>query len=264
MTAPSPAGGRTVTSAKRLRRLLALVPFVVARRRGRAGRDRRHVRHDRAGADRRLNSPVRRAQSPSRTADRPVLRGRPGHDQPGRVDRPPARRLAADEASALLVALRMLAEAGGDGVAGDPADREDRGCGGRVGRGSAPGVPIQIEGSNQSGVPAALDAALAAGKRVHLRHYNHSRDEVTERDVDPRKRLLALVDGRTTWEGRCRRAEAVREFRLHRVLDVYRARRARLRSPRGGGVGGRGTPGCSGRRRRMCRLSSSLPQGRAG
>jgi proteasome accessory factor C len=79
-------------------------------------------------------------------------------------------------------------------------------------------VSIKIEGSNASGVPAALDAALAAGKRVHLRHYNHNRDEVTERDVDP-KRLL-VVDGRTYLEGWCRLAEAPRKFRLDRVLDV--------------------------------------------
>jgi proteasome accessory factor C len=79
-------------------------------------------------------------------------------------------------------------------------------------------VSIQIEGSNESGVPAALDAALAAGKRVHLRHYNHRRDEATERDVDP-KRLL-VIDGRSYLEGWCRRAEAARKFRVDRILDV--------------------------------------------
>jgi proteasome accessory factor C len=126
-------------------------------------------------------------------------------------------RLAADEASALLVALRMLAEAGGDGDAVTRliAKIEDA-AGGSAAASSQ--VSIQIEGSNESGVAAALDAALAARKRVHLRHYNHSRDEVTERDVDP-KRLL-VVEGRTYLEGWCRLAEAVRKFRLDRVLDV--------------------------------------------
>jgi proteasome accessory factor C len=42
------------------------------------------------------------------------------------------------------------------------------------------------------------------------------RDEATERDVDP-KRLL-VVDNRPYLEGWCRRAEAVRVFRLDRIL----------------------------------------------
>jgi proteasome accessory factor C len=77
---------------------------------------------------------------------------------------------------------------------------------------------IQIEGSNERGVPAALDAALAARKRVHLRYYVPSRDEATERDVDPMR--LLVVEGRTYLEGWCRLAEGVRKFRLDRVLDV--------------------------------------------
>jgi proteasome accessory factor C len=79
-------------------------------------------------------------------------------------------------------------------------------------------VSIQVESSNERGVPAALDTALAERKRVHLRYYVPSRDEATERDVDP-KRLL-VIEGRTYLEGWCRLAEGVRKFRLDRVLDV--------------------------------------------
>jgi proteasome accessory factor C len=60
--------------------------------------------------------------------------------------------------------------------------------------------------------------ALADGRRVHLRYYVPWRDETTERDVDPMR--VALVDGRGYLEGWCRRAEAVRLFRLDRVLDL--------------------------------------------
>ena len=45
-----------------------------------------------------------------------------------------------------------------------------------------------------------------------------SRDEATERDVDPMR--LLVVEGRTYLEGWCRRAEGVRKFRLDRVMSV--------------------------------------------
>jgi len=60
--------------------------------------------------------------------------------------------------------------------------------------------------------------ALATGRRVHLSYYVPGRDEATERDVDPMR--LLVVDGRTYLEGWCRRAEAVRIFRLDRVLRI--------------------------------------------
>ncbi len=79
-------------------------------------------------------------------------------------------------------------------------------------------MAIQIEHPNARGMAATLNAALAAGKRVHLRYYVPSRDEATERDVDPMR--LLVVEGRTYLEGWCRRAEGVRLFRLDRVLSV--------------------------------------------
>jgi proteasome accessory factor C len=207
-----------VTSAERLRRLLALVPYVVTRQAvGLAetaaafGMTERELIDD-------LNLAwcvELKSPEPYCPIDLSYEDGLVTISQAESIARP--LRLAADEASALLVALRMLAEAGGDSEAVTRliAKIEDAAGASAAARSQ---VSIQIEGSNESGVPAAIDAALAAGKRVHLRHYNHSRDEVTERDVDP-KRLL-VVDGRSYLEGWCRRAEAVRKFRLDRVLDV--------------------------------------------
>ena len=219
MTASGPAGGpRMVTSAERLRRLLALVPYVVARHAvGLAetaatfGMTERELIDD-------LNLAwcvELKSPEPYCPIDLSYEDGLVTISQAESIARP--LRLAADEASALLVALRMLAEAGGDGDAVTRliAKIEDAAGASAAARSQ---VSIQIEGSNSSGVPAALDAALAARKRVHLRYYVPSRDEVTERDVDP-KRLL-VVDGRTYLEGWCRQAEAVRKFRLDRVLDV--------------------------------------------
>jgi len=209
---------RMVTSAERLRRLLALVPYVSARRVvGLAetaetfGMTERELIDD-------LNLAwcvELRAPEPYCPIDLSYEDGEISISQAESIARP--LRLAADEASALLVALRMLAEAGGggDAVARLIAKIED--AAGTAGAASAQ-VAVQIEHPNARGLAATLNAALAAGKRVHLRHYNPGRDEETERDVDPMR--LLVVEGRTYLEGWCRRAEGVRLFRLDRVLAV--------------------------------------------
>ena len=209
---------RMVTSAERLRRLLALVPYVATRRvvglaetAATFGMTERELIDD-------LNLAwcvELRAPEPYCPIDLSYEDGEISISQAESIARP--LRLAADEASALLVALRMLAEAGGDGdaVARLIAKIED--AAGAAGAASAQ-VAIQIEHPNARGMTATLGAALAAGKRVHLRHFVARRDEVTERDVDPMR--LLVVDGRTYLEGWCRRAEGVRLFRLDRMLSV--------------------------------------------
>ena len=67
-------------------------------------------------------------------------------------------------------------------------------------------------------VLTSLRAALDGRRLVHLRYMVEARDEVTDRDVDP-MRLLSR-DGRWYLEAWCRRAEAVRLFRLDRVVEV--------------------------------------------
>jgi proteasome accessory factor C len=209
---------RMVTSAERLRRLLALVPYVAARRvvgladtAATFGMTERELIDD-------LNLAwcvELRAPEPYCPIDLSYEDGEISISQAESIARP--LRLAADEASALLVALRMLAEAGGDGdaVARLIAKIED--AAGAAGAASAQ-VAIKIENPNARGMAATLSGALAAGKRVHLRHYVQKRDEATERDVDPMR--LLVVDGRTYLEGWCRRAEGVRLFRLDRMLSV--------------------------------------------
>jgi proteasome accessory factor C len=212
-----------VTSAERLRRLLALVPYVSARRvvglsetAATFGMTERELIDD-------LNLAwcvELRAPEPYCPIDLSYEDGEISISQAESIARP--LRLAADEASALLVALRMLAEAasfdqhrGGDAVARLIAKIET--AAGAAGAASSQ-VAIQIEQPNAGGLAATLSGALAAGKRVHLRHYAHKRDEATERDVDPMR--LLVVEGRTYLEGWCRRAEGVRLFRLDRVMSV--------------------------------------------
>lgn len=136
---------------------------------------------------------------------------------PQTLDRP--LRLTADEALALVVAARTLADVPG------LAEREalDRaltklegamGTGGTGGTG-ATAPPMQVMLEAEAAVLAPLRDAIDAWRRVHLRYLVESRDEVTERDVDP-MRLLSW-DGRWYLEGWCHRAEAVRLFRLDRI-----------------------------------------------
>jgi proteasome accessory factor C len=229
---------RMVTSAERLRRLLALVPYVSARRvvglaetAATFGMTERELIDD-------LNLAwcvELRAPEPYCPIDLSYEDGEISISQAESIARP--LRLAADEASALLVALRMLAEAGGAGQpgasqvsAGQPgasqpgdgdavarliAKIED--AAGAAGAASSQ-VAIQIDSPGARGTAAALNTALSAGRRVHLRHYNPGRDEETQRDVDPMR--LLVVEGRTYLEGWCHRAEGVRLFRLDRVLAV--------------------------------------------
>jgi predicted DNA-binding transcriptional regulator YafY len=132
-------------------------------------------------------------------------------------------RLTVDEASALLVALRMLAEMPGDGD-------QDRSALSRLiakleaAAGEAASVSAQVavqvdlpdDGSEKLAI--RIRAAIAARRRLHLRYYVPGRDEATERDVDPMR--LHMVEGRPYLEGWCWRAEAMRLFRLDRVLEL--------------------------------------------
>jgi len=210
---------RMVTSAERLRRLLALVPYVATRRvvslpetAKTFGMTERELIDD-------LNLAwcvELRAPEPYCPIDLSYEDGEISISQAESIARP--LRLAVDEASALLVALRVLAEAGGDRDAVNRLIAKIEAAAGAAGAASAQVTIQQFDSPRVRAVAAKLSGALAAGRRVHLRHYVWSRDEDTERDVDPMRVLV--VEGRSYLEGWCRRAESVRLFRLDRVLSV--------------------------------------------
>ncbi len=132
-------------------------------------------------------------------------------------------RLGADEASALLVGLRMLTTVlvrGGPELADVSAlnrviAKLEAASGDAAALSSQ--VAVQVD-SPGSAVLACARQALQASRRVHLSYYVPGRDEATERDVDPMR--LLVVDGRTYLEGWCRRAEGVRLFRIDRVVAI--------------------------------------------
>lgn len=126
-------------------------------------------------------------------------------------------RLAVDEAVAMLIALRTLAESV-DGEERATVTRlvarleEAAGQAGRV----AGHVAVQLpESSLNAGIVAAVREALETKRRLHLTYWVPSRDETTERDVDPLQWVDA--DGASYLEAWCRSAEDVRLFRLDRI-----------------------------------------------
>jgi proteasome accessory factor C len=217
---------RVTTSSDRLQRLLALVPYVISRKVVGLGETAAAF----GVSERELVDDLNmlwcvelRAPDPYCPIDLSYEGGEIVVSQAESMDRP--LRLGVDEASALLVALRMLAEVGQaasvPGLAeGSALSRTIAKLEAAAGEAAAPStqVAVQVDRHAEQSVAAQLREALAAGRRVHLSYYVPGRDEATERDVDPMR--LLVVEGRTYLEGWCRRAEAVRLFRLDRVLGV--------------------------------------------
>ncbi len=134
---------------------------------------------------------------------------------PQGVDRP--LRLTVDEALALVVALRTLAETPGlaepepvlrtlakvEAAAGAAAGAADR-------------VEVALEGEGVV-LPIVRDG-LQRGRALRLVYWTAGRGETAERVVDPVR--LVVVDGQSYLEAWCRRAEGVRLFHLGRVQEV--------------------------------------------
>jgi proteasome accessory factor C len=126
------------------------------------------------------------------------------------IDRP--LRLTPDEALALIVALRMLAETPGtanrdaveralakiENAAGDLAD-----------------APVAVRMPGNSDRLDTLRGAVERGRALRITYYTATRDETTDRVIDPIR--LLTVEGRAYVEAWCRRAEAVRMFRADRI-----------------------------------------------
>jgi proteasome accessory factor C len=126
--------------------------------------------------------------------------------------------LTAEEALALVVAARALAAEPGL-VERDALDRAlakiEAACSSVV-EAAAGRVDVSLDEAGET--LARVERAVDRGRRLHLRYHNPSRDEVSERDVDPMR--VVNVDGRWYLEAWCRRVDDVRLFRLDRVLDA--------------------------------------------
>ncbi len=127
-------------------------------------------------------------------------------------------RLAADEATALLVAARAVATLPGL-RAGDRQAllRATAKLEAAAGESAAASSSLSVTFESEGGVFAEVDRAISERRRLWLRYYSPSRDELTEREIDP-IRLVSV--GHTYVEAWCRLSEARRTFRLDRVAEI--------------------------------------------
>ncbi|MDQ6937541.1 MAG: YafY family transcriptional regulator [Actinomycetota bacterium] len=202
-------------AADRMPRLLALVPYLLARP---------GIRIAEAAADFDVSE-----QQLQRDLNLLWMCGLPGHSPGDLIDlsfdadtvsvtfdagmsRP--LRLTGEEALALIVALRTLAETTGltdRGAVERALAKVEAAAGGPVEAAGAVQVSLDAEARTQPVVQRALDG----GRALELVYYSATRDETSRRTVDPIR--LFTSDGRTYLEAWCRRAEGVRVFRLDRI-----------------------------------------------
>ncbi len=216
----SGSAGRGGTASDRLQRLLALVPYVVSRQvvglaetADAFGISERELVDD-------LNMLwciELRSPDPYCPIDLSYEGGEIMVTEAESMDRP--LRVGTDEASALLIGLRLLAELPGqqDRSALSRAIAKLEAAAGEAGAASEQ-IAVHLDGRAPADIQAQAAEAIKEGKRLHLSYYVPGRDEATERDVDPMR--VVVVQGRAYLEGWCRRAEAVRLFRLDRVLKL--------------------------------------------
>jgi len=126
-------------------------------------------------------------------------------------------RPSAAEATALVVALRALADTPGVVDAGPvrSALAKIESAAGRAAQ--EQGVVVGLATREEAALTTVREA-LDRRRALHMRYYTASRDAVSERTVDPMR--LLLVEGRSYLEAWCRSAEAVRLFRLDRIERV--------------------------------------------
>ncbi|HEV7710389.1 MAG TPA: YafY family protein [Asanoa sp.] len=213
MTAAFGRGGAVRPSADRLGRLLNLVPYLLAR----PGIEVAQAAGDLGVTERQLREDLELlwvcglpGYGPGDLIDMAFDGDRVTITYDAGIDRP--LRLTPDEALALVVALRMLAETPGmanrdaieralakiENAAGDLAD--------------AP-VAVRMPGSDDR--LATLRGAVERGRALRITYYAQTRDQTTERVIDPIR--LLMVEGRAYVEAWCRRVEAVRLFRADRI-----------------------------------------------
>lgn len=126
------------------------------------------------------------------------------------LDRP--MRLTAAEGLMLYSGAKALTAVGGE----DPAlDRALEQLSKALAPGALERVSVGLEAPEEL---SSINAALQRRRRIHLVYQSQSKDEVTERDVDPW--ALTLSGGRWYLAGWCHRVNDERLFRVDRMRSV--------------------------------------------
>jgi proteasome accessory factor C len=126
-------------------------------------------------------------------------------------------RLAADEALALLLALRTLREVAGPGERA-AVDRALLKLGAAGGKPSAPDQASVNVTAGREEIQARVTEGLSKGLRLDLTYDVASRAETTRRLVDPLR--VFVLEGYGYLEAWCYSAQDLRTFRLDRIAGV--------------------------------------------
>lgn len=127
-------------------------------------------------------------------------------------------RLAADEALALVAALRALLGVPGlvdTGAVDRALAKLEDAAGGLV---AADDVSVAADPVADPATVAAVTDALSKGHRLRLTYWVPARDESSVRDVDPVRMFTS--QGVAYVRGWCHRVEDMRTFRLDRVMAI--------------------------------------------
>jgi proteasome accessory factor C len=226
----TPAGGRSAggtgvadrRAGERLGRLLNLVPYLLAR----PGIPVPEAATDLGVSERQLRDDLELlwvcglpGYGPGDLIDMAFDGDRVTVTYDAGIDRP--LRLTHDEALALIVALRMLAQVPGGtplpgGGSRDAVERALAKIESAAGDAAAElPIAVRLPGSHAEERITQLQAAVHNRRALRMTYYTAARDELTERVVDPMRVLL--VGGHAYLEAWCRRAEAVRMFRADRI-----------------------------------------------
>ena len=125
-------------------------------------------------------------------------------------------RLTAEEALALVVALRTLAET--PGLADTDAVRRALAKVESVAGEAVRDETVAVQLDHAERLLPVLRNAVDRARALRIRYYSASRDETTERTIDPLRVFVA--DGNSYVEAWCRRVEGMRVFRVDRMEDV--------------------------------------------
>jgi proteasome accessory factor C len=207
------------TATARLSRLLTMVPWLVNRQ----GIDLQQAASELGITVAQLETDLRLlylcgyGQMPDELIDAQWEGGRVFVTNADTIARP--LRLGRDEALTLMVGLRALAAVPGlgqrDAIERAMAKLEEA-------TGASAEAAARVEVAISEGVEADLLAdarrAVESHRRIHLTYLVPSRDESTERDVDPMR--VVNLDSRWYLEGWCHRAQDTRLFRMDRITGL--------------------------------------------
>jgi proteasome accessory factor C len=204
------------SATARLARLLTVVPYLVRRQGVDLAKAARElgVSVEQLEADLRLIFLCGYGQLPDELIEAEWESGKVFVSNADLIARP--LRLAADEAATLIVGLRTLLDVPGleERDAVERALAKITAAAGPAAA-AAESVRVDIADDADPEIVAGARRAIELRRRLHLRYLVMSRDEATERDVDPMG--LVHIDGHWYLEGWCHRAQATRTFRLDRV-----------------------------------------------